>query len=123
MEQMSKREKIMLGVAVASVAAAGYFGYKYSGIKTSVIKEELASLKFLVVESDCIPKAIQNAENKLARKETKIKAMCKALNYRPGDRDIKAAIVKHEKDAAKLRYQINKAFELHKRVIQDEIVY
>ena len=123
MEKLTKREKIMLGVAVASVAAAGYLGYKYSGMKTSMIKEELSSLKFLVVESDCIPKALQNAENKLTRKETKIKDMCKALLKYPNDKDIKAAIAKHEKDAAKLRYQINKAYELHKRVLQDELVY
>lgn len=123
MEKLTKREKIILGAAAGVVAVgvtAGYLGYKYSGIK---IKNELASLKFLVVERDCTSKALQNAENKLTRKETKIKDMCSALLKYPNDRDLKAALAKHEKDAATLRYQINKAYELHKRVMNDEIVY
>ena len=120
MEKLTKREKIMLGITVFGVAAAGYFGYKYSGVK---IKDELSSLKFLVVESDCVQKALQNAENKLSRKETKIKALTDALIKYPKDNELKAAIIKHEKDAAKLRYQIAKAYELNKRVMNDDIVY
>ena len=146
MEKLTKREKIILGVAVVGVAAAGYFGYKH--IKTAnlyavakdvyakeskermklhkkcaTLSDELSSLKFLISESGCVPKSLQNAENKLARRETKIKELCETLLKRPNSDEIKVAISKHEKDAARLRYQINKAYELNKRLMNDEVVY
>lgn len=145
MEKLTKRDKIMLGVTVVSVAAAGYFGYKY--IKTDnlckiarelyakeskeraklsdkcdSLFDEISTLKFLVSESGCIPKALQNAENKLTRKETKLKDLYDILSTRINDKQTLAAISKYEKDAENLRYQINKVMELNKFVEADDVI-
>ena len=86
MEKMTKREKVILGVSigvsVAAVGVAGYFGFKfYKGeLNNKQLQdicnehsEELRFLKFLIVESECLPKARQNGENKLTREENHMK--------------------------------------------------
>lgn len=85
--------------------------------------EEINFIKFLVVESDCIPKALQNAENKLARKETKIQALLETLTKCPNDLEVKTALEKHETEANMLREQIMKTLKLNELIINDENIY
>lgn len=77
-KKLTKKEKVFICATVVGAGIAGYFGIKYFNSKNKSISEELNFIKFLVVESDCVPKALQNAENKLARQETKIKSLIKA---------------------------------------------
>ena len=132
MEKLSRREKAMICVSIAGIGIAGYFGFKYFDkdkqfeifkAKANCDREELDFIKFLVIESDCVPKALQNAENKLARKETKINALCDSLLKNPNDLEIKAAITKHEGEAAVLRKQIKKTFKLDELIKNDDNIY
>lgn len=143
MEKLTKREKVMLAIGLVGATAAGIVIYKQHDIilkalldkvKTEKIleemnmenqstKEKLDFIEFLVIESDCVPKALQNAENKLARKETKIKELVETLRKCPNKKEIIAAIEKHQKEATILRIQIDKAMQLKDLVDFDENIY
>lgn len=146
MKKLTRREKILLGVSIVGVGVAGYFGYKYFS-KNNKIKlleenlelttneldvvfqdnkdncEKLNFLEFLIIESECIPKARQNGSNKLAREESKINALCEALLSRPDDLTIKNAIEKHEKEANILKEQLAKTIQIDELIKNDEIIY
>ena len=96
---LTTREKVLIGLSIAgavATCAAGYFGYKYwenlkdckalravnddllrelakNNAETSHIEEELNLVKYLLIEGDILPKAVQNGGNKIARKENKIR--------------------------------------------------
>ena len=88
MKKLTRREKILLGVSIVSAGVAGYFGFKCYGYKINNellekllkksdkekknINDRLNFIEFLVIESDCIPKALQNGNNKLSRVQSKI---------------------------------------------------
>lgn len=146
MKKMTRKEKILLGVSIVGACAAGYFGYKYisNNNKIKLLEknlelttneldvvfqdnkdncEKLNFLEFLVIESECIPKAKQNGNNKLSREESKIKALCEALLSRPDDLTIKNAIEKHEKEANILKEQLAKTIQIDELIKNDEIIY
>ena len=86
---LTTREKVLIGLSIAgavATCAAGYFGYKYwenlkdfkalkatnddllrklteNNDETSLIKEELDLIKYLLIEGDIVPKAVQNGGN------------------------------------------------------------
>lgn len=146
MKKMTKREKILLGVSIISVCAAGYFGYKYFS-KNNKIKlleenlelttneldvvfqdnkdncEKLNFLEFLVIESECIPKAKQNGNNKLAREESKIKGIIDAIAKRPDDKTLNNSLQKHEAEAKAIRYQLTNIDKLEDLINNDECIY
>lgn len=125
-KKLSKKEKVLICATVVGAGVAGYFGIKYfkSNSKKQSVSEELNFIKFLVVESDCVPKALQNAENKLARQETKINSLAKAHEKMPNDIQIIEAIKKHEKEADILTKQLAKTKDLQKLIdSSDEIIY
>lgn len=129
-------KKILLAGGVIAAAGAYYILHKH-GIelktKDDVIQglvqdninkdKEIGFIKFLVIESDCVPKALQNAENKLARKETKIKELCDLLVNRPNDQNIIDAISKYEEEASILRAQIFNTLKLNELIENDENIY
>lgn len=93
-------------------------------IKANEAKDkEIGFIKFLVVEGDVVPKALQNAENKLARKENKIKELCDLLVNRPNDQNIMDAIAKNEAEAKVLREQIFNTLKLNELIVNDENIY
>lgn len=146
MKKMTKKEKILLGVSIVGVCAAGYFGYKYFS-KNNKIKlleenlelttneldivfqdnkdncEKLNFLEFLVIESECIPKAKQNGNNKLAREESKIKGIIDAMVKRPDDKTLKDSLQKHEAEAKAIRYQLTNIDKLEDLINNDECIY
>ena len=146
MKKMTKKEKILLGVSIISVCAAGYFGYKYFS-KNNKIKlleenlelttneldvifqdnkdncEKLNFLEFLVIESECIPKAKQNGNNKLAREESKIKGIIDAIAKRPDDKTLNDSLQKHEAEAKAIRYQLTNIDKLENLINNDECIY
>jgi hypothetical protein len=85
--------------------------------------KEIGFIKFLVVEGDVVPKALQNAENKLSRKENKIKELCELLVNRPNDQNIMDAIAKNEAEAKVLREQIFNTLKLNELIVNDENIY
>ena len=85
--------------------------------------KEIGFIKFLVVEGDVVPKALQNAENKLARKDNKIKELCELLVNRPNDQNIMDAIAKNEAEAKVLREQIFNTLKLNELIVNDENIY
>lgn len=85
--------------------------------------EEIEFIKFLVVEGDVVPKALQNAENKLARKDNKIKELYDLLVNRPNDQNIIDAIAKNESEAKVLRKQIFNTLKLNELIVNDENIY
>ena len=146
MKKLTRREKILIGVSIVGAGVAGYLGYKYisNNNKIKLLEENLELttneldvvfqdnkdnceklnfLEFLIIESECIPKARQNGSNKLAREESKINALCEALLSRPDDLTIKNAIEKHEKEANILKEQLAKTIQIDELIKNDEIIY
>ena len=122
MKKLTKKEKILLGVSVVSVGigagVAGYFGYKY--LNTN---KRLNFVEFLVIESDCVPKALQNANNKLSRVQSKIAAETERLILKPNDIRTKNALSIHKAEEAKLIENIAKAMKLDEAIKADQNIY
>ena len=129
-------KKIMIAGGIVVGAGAAYLLYKHGvdlKIKDEAINnlieandakdKEIGFIKFLVVEGDVVPKALQNAENKLARKENKIKELCELLVNRPNDQNIMDAIAKNEAEAKVLREQIFNTLKLNELIVNDENIY
>ena len=136
-------KKIMIAGGLVVSAGAAYLMYKH-GLETKEFREriemdgrcidnliadneakdkEIKFIKFLVVEGDVVPKALQNAENKLARKENKVKELCELLVNRPNDQNIMDAIAKNEAEAKVLREQIFNTLKLNELIVNDENIY
>ena len=132
MKKMTKREKLLLGVSVVGIGVAGYFGYKYYGTKKAMdlltkgkdnTKDRLDFIEFLVIESDCVSKALQNANNKLARVQSKIAAATERLILKPNDVDAQQWLENCKEEEAKLIEHIAKAMELDEAVKADQNIY
>lgn len=167
MKKMTRKEKILLGVSIVGVCAAGYFGYKCYSYKKKILEkdidirlalegrgkmverlnfleenlelttneldvvfqdnkdncEKLNFLKFLVIESGCIPKAKQNGNNKLAREEHKINGIIDAMVKRPDDKTLKDSLQKHEAEAKAIRYQLTNVDKMEDLLNNEECIY
>lgn len=129
MEKMTKREKVMLGVSIGlgvlAVGTAGYFGVKcyQNKIKNQEQSEELRFLKFLIVESECLPKARQNGENKLTREENHMKHLLESLTKNPNDKTLQVAYDKHSSKYDNIAYQMTKLYALEDLIAKDEDIY
>ena len=129
MEKMTKREKVMLGISIGlgmvAVGTAGYLGFKY--YKSECINkehsEELRFLKFLIVESECLPKAKQNGENKLTREENHMKCLLESLAKNPNDKTLQSAYDKHSSKYDSIAYQMSKLYTLEALIDIDEDIY
>ena len=132
MKKLTKKEKVLLGISIVGIGAAGYFGYKYLDAKNLLtlnqgenkdIKEELNLLKFLVIESECIPKAKQNGENKLAREESQMKMLTEAMIKSPNNKELKIAYDKHASKHASFIHELSKLYKLEELIENDENIY
>lgn len=132
MEKLNKREKIMMGVSIVSIGALGVLGFKYLDTKKTMellakekegVNDRLNFIEFLVIESDCIPKALQNANNKLSRVQSKIAAEAERLLLKPNDIQTQKALTNHKAEEAKLIEHIAKAMKLNEAVKADQNIY
>ena len=139
MKKLTKREKILLGVSIISVGVAGYFGFKCYGYKINNellekvlkkvdkekenINDRLNFIEFLVIESDCVPKALQNANNKLSRVQSKIEAATERLLKVPTDIDAQKMLENNKAEEAKLIEHISNALKLDEAVKTDQNIY
>ena len=132
MKKLTKKEKVLFGVSVVSLGVAGYFGYRYLDTKKAMellIKEKedtndrLNFIEFLVIESDCVPKALQNANNKLSRVQSKIEAATERLLKVPNDVDAQKWLENNKAEEAKLVEHITKAMKLDEAVKADQNIY
>ena len=139
MKKLTKREKILLGVSIVSAGVAGYFGFKCYGYKINNellekvfkksekdkenINDRLNFIEFLVIESDCVPKALQNANNKLSRVQSKIAAATERLLLKPNDVDAQEWLKNNKAEEAKLIEHITKAMKLDEAVKADQNIY
>ena len=139
MKKLTKREKILLGVSIVSAGVAGYFGFKCYGYKINNellekvfkksekdkenINDRLNFIEFLVIESDCVPKALQNANNKLSRVQSKIEAATERLILKPNDIDAQKWFENNKAEEAKLIEHITKAMKLDEAVKADQNIY
>ena len=132
MKKLTKREKILLGVSIVGAGVAGYLGFKCYGYKNKILEkdidrgkivERLNFLEFLVIESECVPKAKQNGTNKLAREESKIKGIIDAMIKHPNDDSLKTALIKHEAEAKAIIYQLENIYKLEEAVKTDQNIY
>lgn len=132
MKKLNKREKIMMGVSIVSIGALGVLGFKYLDTKKTMelltkekegINDRLNFVEFLVIESDCIPKALQNANNKLSRVQSKIAAEAERLLKVPNDIQTQKALSNHKAEEAKLIEHITKAMKLAEAVKADQNIY
>lgn len=132
MEKLTKKEKVLFGVSLVSLGVAGYFGYKYLDTKKAMelltkekddVNERLNFIEFLVIESDCIPKALQNANNKLSRVQSKIEAATERLLKVPDDKQTQKWLENNKAEEAKLLEHITKAMKLDKAVKADQNIY
>ena len=120
--------KICIGLTVISSGVALYYigkDIKNKELLTNgeKIKDELNTLKFLISESDVIPKALQNAQNKLSRKESKISATLESICRHPNDKSLVKSLYKHELEADILRKHIRETIKLKELLDKDEVVY
>lgn len=132
MEKLTKKEKVLFGVSLVSLGVAGYFGYKYLDTKKTMelltkekedTNERLNFIEFLVIESECIPKALQNANNKLSRVQSKIEAATERLLKVPNDVDAQKWLENNKAEEAKLVEHITKAMKLDEAVKADQNIY
>ena len=132
MEKLTKREKIMLGITIVAVGTAGVLGYIHLKDKKLLgntkdelkkIKDDQNFLKFLVIESGCVPKAKQNGENKLAREESKMQVLLDAITKNPNDNELKIAYDKHAGKHASIEYELTKLYKLEELIENDEDIY
>lgn len=132
MKNLTKKEKVLLGVSVVSLGVAGYFGYKYLDTKKAMellvkekedVNDRLNFIEFLVIESDCIPKALQNANNKLSRVQSKIASATERLLKVPDDFQTQEYLSNNKAEEAKLIEHISKAMKLDKAVKADQNIY
>ena len=139
MKKLTRREKILLGVSIVSAGVAGYFGFKCYGYKINNellekvlkkaekekenINDRLNFIEFLVIESDCVPKALQNANNKLSRVQSKIEAATERLILKPNDIDAQKWLENNKAEEAKLIEHITKAMKLDEAVKADQNIY
>ena len=146
---LTTREKVLIGLSIAgavATCAAGYFGYKYwenlkdckalravnedllrelakSNDETSHIEEELNLVKYLLIEGDILPKAVQNGGNKIARKESKIKGIIQAIEKMPDDKTLRGALLQHEREYKFMIRQQELSEQLKIKIENDECVY
>lgn len=146
MKKMTRKEKILLGVSIVGVCAAGYFGYKYisNNNKIKLLEknlelttneldvvfqdnkdncEKLKFLEFLIIESECVPKALQNANNKLSRVQSKITIATERLLKAPDDGQTQKWLENNKAEEAKLIEHIAKAIKLDEMVKTDQNIY
>lgn len=132
MKKLNKREKIMMGVSAVSLGALGVLGFKYLDTKKTIelltkekegVNDRLNFVEFLVIESDCIPKALQNANNKLSRVQSKIVVATERLILKPNDIQTQKALSNHKAEKAKLLEHITKAMKLDEAVKADQNIY
>ena len=132
MEKLTKREKILLGVTIVAVGTAGVLGYIHLKDKKLLVntKDELKKikddqnfLKFLVIESGCVPKAKQNGENKLAREESQMKMLVEAMAKSPNNKELKKAYDKHAGKHSSIGYELAKLYKLEELMENDENIY
>lgn len=132
MKKLTKKEKVLFGVSVVSLGVAGYFGYKYLDVKKAMelltkekedTNDRLNFIEFLVIESDCIPKALQNANNKLSRVQSKIEAATERLLKVPNDVDAQKWLENNKAEEAKLIEHITKAMKLDEAIKADQNIY
>ena len=132
MKKLTKKEKVLLGVSIVSAGVAGYLGYKYFDAKKTVellskgkddTKDRLDFIEFLVIESDCVSKALQNANNKLARVQNKIAAATERLMKVPTDMQTQQWLENCKAEESKLIEHIAKAMELDEAVKADQNIY
>lgn len=139
MKKLTRREKILLGVSIVSAGVAGYFGFKCYGYKINNellekvlkkaekekenINDRLNFIEFLVIESDCVPKALQNANNKLSRVQSKIAVATERLLKVPDDEQTQKWLKNNKAEEIKLIEHINKAMKLDEAVKTDQNIY
>lgn len=108
------------------------FGYKYLDVKKTMelltkekedTNDRLNFIEFLVIESECIPKALQNGNNKLSRVQSKIAAETERLLLKPNDIQTQKALSNHKAEEAKLIEHIAKAMKLDEAVKADQNIY
>lgn len=132
MKKLTKKEKVLIGVSVISLGALGVLGYKYLDAKKTIdlltkekedVNERLNFIEFLVIESECIPKALQNGNNKLSRVQSKIAAETERLILKPNDIQTQKALANHKAEEAKLIEHIAKSMKLDEAVKADANIY
>ena len=139
MKKLTRREKILLGVSIVSAGVAGYFGFKCYRYKINNqllekvlkksdkekknINDRLNFIEFLVIESDCIPKALQNGNNKLSRVQSKIAVATERLLKVPTDIDAQKMLENCKAEESKLIEHITKAMKLDEAVKTDQNIY
>lgn len=105
------------------IALEAMDGVNNQEVINDITKDELNFLKYLIVEGDIVPKAIQNGANKIARKESKIKGIVEAISKHPNDESLIYALQQHECEYKFMRYQQDLAEQLKIAIENDEFIY
>ena len=92
-KELTKREKVFIGVAIVTTCAAGYFGYKYfSGVKleellgedNKVLKDSVDTLMAAASEG-VFEEAIGTVNNKITYRVDKEKYLVEYLKVHPNE--------------------------------------
>ena len=132
MKKLTNKEKVLIGVSIVGIGIAGYLGFKYLDAKKTIellskekddTNEKLNFIEFLVIESNSIPMALQNGNNKLSRVQSKIAAQTERLLLKPDDIQTQKALANHKAEEDKLIEYIAKAMKLDEAVKSDQNIY
>lgn len=90
MKKMTRKEKILLGVSIVGVCAAGYFGYKYYSYKNdnqlleNALKKADADLSTVIKENQNLSNRVQILEEVVSENvlDEAIATTTRKLNYR-----------------------------------------
>ena len=132
MKKLTNKEKVLIGVSIVGIGIAGHLGFKYLDAKKTIellskekddTNEKLNFIEFLVIESNSIPMALQNGNNKLSRVQSKIAAQTERLLLKPDDIQTQKALANHKAEEAKLIEYIAKAMKLDEAVKADQNIY
>lgn len=90
MKKMTRKEKILLGVSIIGVCAAGYFGYKYYSYKNdnqlleNALKKADADLSTVIKENQNLSNRVQILEEVVSENvlDEAIATTTRKLNYR-----------------------------------------
>lgn len=144
MKKMTRKEKILLGVSIVGVCAAGYFGYKYYSYKNdnqlleNALKKADVDLSTVIKQNHILEynvqtlmeaasegvfeEAIGTVNNKINHRTDKKKYLLEALKTNPNNNEIKQALSKVDIELTNLfgrKDKYTKAQRLYE--IKDEI--
>ncbi len=129
--ELTKREKVMVGLGVVTTVASIGLGIKYRGVlkRTKVLekvacesRDRLDFVEVMVIEGDILQTSIQNISNKIARCVNKMGVLEERVSVR-GDYTVTDALERLTEEYLVLTNCLDKANKLNDLILEDKPIY